>query len=804
MNRHQQGPVADVSPVLSVHNLSVTYGDDATPTIVDCTFDVLPGECVLVTGPSGSGKSTIAMALAGIIPRSIEADVSGELIWQPSLQKPGKIGYVFQDPDSQFCMLTVADEIAFGLENLQIPREEMPAQTEASLRRVDLDVAPSDHHANFSGGMKQKLAIASALAMDCEFLILDEPTANLDPLATRQIFEQIVALRRMGRTLLIVEHKYSPLLPFVDKVLRVDASGRVTSLRPDELSRTLGRRADSDETPMQTSKKHLSVACGVEMGEVSLTRPSGEFGGKPLLEVADAALCYGDKTIWSGVSLTLHKGEFVAIVGPNGAGKSSLLEVMGGLLPATSGEVRLLGTPVGRVRPTARYQTIAYGFQNPEYQFLFERVVDEMAGRMVGDDVPPEVLAQLAEFGLEHHATASPYALSQGQKRRLAVGVMLRDEHDLFLFDEPTYGQDKASEETILRRLQQLQSAGKTVVTITHDMALVKRYATRVLVLADGQLLFDGTVKDLYAREDILNRAHLLDDTRPLQAGVKEDGVLVRKSTTATAVPVRVERVDEMHQRAYKAAARSPLSAVHPGVKLLTLVYIALFTLFTNSFRELAVMWAVTLVVTFGLGWCNPWRALKRLWIVLAMYVIYLWTFAANAATPPGYHYENVLWFHLSFYGLWQGLIVALRTFSTVVLAYAFVETTDGTDFVVSLSQSFHLPPKLAYGVMAGTGFLQRIDHELRTFRMARRVRGRQGWWVTRPVSYALPMLSQSIRLSERLAMAMEARGFYGAPANRWNGRTYFRRIPFRLWDFVFAGLCVVVVVGLFMAVSSR
>ncbi|WP_206922565.1 ATP-binding cassette domain-containing protein [Alicyclobacillus suci] len=800
MNRHQQGPVADVLPVLSVHNLSVTYGDDATPTIVDCTFDVFPGECVLVTGPSGSGKSTLAMALAGIIPRSIEAEVSGEMIWQSSLQQPGKIGYVFQDPDAQFCMLTVADEIAFGLENLQIPREEMPAKTEASLRRVDLDVAPSDHHANFSGGMKQKLAIASALAMDCEFLILDEPTANLDPLATRQIFEQIVALRRMGRTLLIVEHKYSPLLPFVDKVLRVDADGRVTSLRPGELSRTLGRPSTNGEMAVEIGKNHLAIAWGAEMGALAMPRPAG----KPLLAVADAALCYGDKTIWSGVSFTLHKGEFVAIVGPNGAGKSSLLEVMGGLLPVTSGEVRLWDTPVGRIREATRYQTIAYGFQNPEYQFLFERVADEMAGRVVGDDVPSKVLAQLAEFGLENHATASPYALSQGQKRRLAVGVMLRDDHDLFLFDEPTYGQDKASEETILCRLQQLQAAGKTVVTITHDMALVKRYATRVLVLADGQLLFDGTVKDLYAREDILQRAHLLDDVRPLHVGVKEDGALVRQSVAATARPVRVERNDEMHPRDRKAAARSPLAAIHPGVKLLTLVYIAVFTLFTNSFRELAVMWVVTLVVTFGLGWCNPWRALKRLSVVLAMYVIYLWTFAANAATPPGYHYENVLWFHLSLYGLWQGLIIALRTFSTVVLAYAFVETTDGTDFVVSLSQSFHLPPKLAYGVMAGTGFLQRVNHELRTFRMARRVRGRQGWWVTRPVSYALPMLSQSIRLSERLATAMEARGFYGKPANHWNGRTYFRRIPFRLWDFLFAGLCAVVVIGVFIAVSSR
>ncbi|GMA62397.1 ATP-binding cassette domain-containing protein [Alicyclobacillus fastidiosus] len=779
-------PAAGVSPVLSVRNLSVTYLDDDKPTVADCTFDVYPGECVLLTGPSGSGKSTIAMAIAGIIPRSVEAQMSGEIQLGTALKAPGKIGYVFQDPNSQFCMLTVEDEIAFGLENLRIPRESMPAKIDSALRRVRLDVNQQAHHADFSGGMKQKLAIASALAMDCELIILDEPTANLDPQSTREVFERIAELRSMGRTLLIVEHKYEPLLPYIDRVLTVAPDGRVHRGATADL---LSQRARRPSRQLPSSHAHA---------------------GHPVLQLSDVSLAYAKHSVWSHISAAFYKGEWVAIVGPNGAGKSSLLEVMAGLTPPTAGRVSLCGENIEQVRPGQRYQTIAYGFQNPEYQFLFERVADEMAGRLVGDVIPPHVEALLAEFGLKDHAGASPYALSQGQKRRLAVGVMLRDDHDVFLFDEPTYGQDASSEETILSRLVTLLASGKTVVTVTHDLEIVRRYATRVLVIAQGELLFDGGVNELFEREDVLRRAHLIDDVRPLRINVSKEGreqgtgpMQTAHSAAGAAEGAALIGVSRGYKQQTgsaecKASARSPMSRIHPGVKLLTLLVVAVLTLFANTFRELGSMWVVTLVIAFGLGWCNPWRAFKRLSVVLAMYVIYLWTFAANAATPPGYHYVNFLWFHLSVYGLLQGVLVALRTFSTVVLAYVFLETTDGTNFVVSLSQSFRLPPKLAYGIMAGTGFLQRFDHELRTFRLARRVRGRQGWWVTRPVTYALPMLSQSIRLSERLATAMEARGFYGAPADKWDERSYFRRISFAAGDFLFAGLCVVGAVLLF------
>ncbi|MFB5190286.1 ATP-binding cassette domain-containing protein [Alicyclobacillus fastidiosus] len=776
-------PAAGMSPVLSVRNLSVTYLDDEKPTVADCTFDVHPGECVLLTGPSGSGKSTIAMAIAGIIPRSVEARTSGEIHLSATLES-GKIGYVFQDPNSQFCMLTVADEIAFGLENLRIPRESMPERIDSALRDVRLDVNQQARHVDFSGGMKQKLAIASALAMDCELVILDEPTANLDPQSTREVFERIAELRRMGRTLLIVEHKYEPLLPYIDRVLTVSPDGRVHSGQKADLSI---QRACAPSRP--SSRSHTPVR-------------------DPALQLSAVSLAYGEQAVWSDISATLYRGEWVAILGPNGAGKSSLLEVMAGLTPPTAGVVSLCGEQIARVRPNQRYKTIAYGFQNPEYQFLFERVADEMAGRVVGDDIPEDVAGQLAEFGLLDHAGASPYALSQGQKRRLAVGVMLRDDHDVFLFDEPTYGQDSSSEETILTRLVALLDSGKTVVTVTHDMEMVRRYATRVLVIAQEGLLFDGGVNELFEREDVLRRAHLLDDVRPLEVN-RSQGRIPGTSLGVAGASAAEDAVSpgwssgrnkQAEPVPATASARSPLSRIHPGVKLLTLLVVAVITLFAHSFRELGAMWVVTLAITFGIGWCNPWKAFKRLWIVLLMYVIYLWTFAANAATPPGYHYVNFLWFHLSVYGLLQGVLVALRTFSTVVLAYVFLETTDGTTFVVSLSQSFRLPPKLAYGVMAGTGFLQRFDHELRTFRLARRVRGRQGWWVTRPVTYALPMLSQSIRMSERLATAMEARGFYGPPADKWDQRSYFRSISFAARDFVFAAACVLGSILLFFA----
>ncbi|WAH35896.1 ATP-binding cassette domain-containing protein [Alicyclobacillus dauci] len=775
------------SPVVSLDDVSVIYQGDDKPIIKNCTLQIGKGETVLVVGPSGSGKSTLAMAVAGLIPRSVDGVVQGDLHLDESLRVPGQIGYVFQDPDAQFCMLTVEDEVAFGLENLNIPRNEMPERIRRALDTVNLGHTLHEQHATFSGGTKQKLAIASALAMDAELLILDEPTANLDPLSTRQIYELIVKLRSSGQTMLVIEHKYEPLLPYVDKVVAFNEHGEIDTICSG--SDWLHHRSKPVERASIGRKRTEGQATGRTTGLV--------VDAVPVVQLDHVGLKYGSKRIWHDVSMRLYGGEWVAIVGPNGAGKSSLIEVMAGLIKPDQGSVRLADRLVHQIPARERYESMAFGFQNPEYQFLFERVGDEMAGRIVGDDVPADVLRSLEEFGLQDHAGDSPYALSQGQKRRLAVGVMMRDDHDVYLFDEPTYGQDELSEAVILSRLDLLRGEGKTIVTVTHDMDMVRRFASRVIVLADGGIIFDGDVGALFTREDVLVRAHLLDDTRE---------IAIDRSTANRSRPQAQQRgamtsVDDGKRLESHDARRPgvPMWRIHPSVKLLTLLAISIVTLFANSFAQLGRLWIVVLIISFGLGWCSPWKMVKRLWLIVLLYGVYVWTFAANAAIPAGAKQIDWLWFHISAYGMWQGVLVSIRTFATVVLAYVFLETTDGTDFVESLSQTFKVTPKLSYGVMAGTSFIPRFQRELRTFRFARQVRGRQGWWLTRPVTYALPMLSQSIRLGERVAIAMEARGFYDAPAQQSTARTYFRRTPLSVWDGVFAVGAVALTVVLFV-----
>ncbi|MCY0880325.1 MAG: ATP-binding cassette domain-containing protein, partial [Firmicutes bacterium] len=491
-----------------------------------------------------------------------------------------------------------------------------------------------------------------------------------------------------------------------------------------------------------------------------------------LVETTGVAIAYGQKAVLTDVSLAISQGEWVAILGPNGTGKSSLLEVLAGLTKPSRGSVSLAGRPILQVPVSARYRRLSYGFQNPEYQFLFERVADEMAGRVVFPSPSEEVLQALDAVDLRSHAEQSPYALSQGQKRRLAVAVMIQQQSDLYLFDEPTYGQDAVSEAKILTLLERLRAEGKAIVTVTHALDLVRRYATRAIVLAEGSVIYDGGIDELFGREDILRQAHLMADTESLRLG----GELA----TPPSFGLEPCRDCDGDTTASMGSRKSPLWRLHPSLKLIPFLWLSVWMLFANDFSTIGRLWTLPVVLAAPLGWCNPWRMAKWLWPIILLYAVYIWTFSANGAVPPGDSVLHVAWFQLSWYGMWQGVLVAVRTFATVVVAYVFLATTDGTDFVVSLSQTFGCTPKLSYGVMAGTGFIPRFQRELRIFRLAKRVRGRTGWWIFRPVTSALPLLAQSIRTSERLATAMEARGFFGPPAEQARARTYFRWTPLR------------------------
>lgn len=792
--------------LLRLRDVAVTYEPAQGPVVHVTDFALRRGEAVLFLGPSGCGKSTAAMVCAGLIPGTVNAQVTGDVWREARLTVPGAVGYVFQDADVQFCMLEVADEIAFGLENRNVSRESMPARILDGLQGAGLDSGGSEAHAAFSGGMKQKLAIACALAMEAELFIFDEPTANLDPHSTRQVFDQIGALHDAGRTMLVIEHKFDRLLAHMDRVVLFGADGRIHRTGPtlqvvrEEWAWMVdnGIVAPWKTRPFElTAQEHVGVRTQAPVMVDS--RQAGTDGEAPVLQLRNGRCQYGAQPVWSGVDLDIRRGDLTAIVGPNGAGKSSLLQVLAGIQTLQAGTLTVLGRPLADWKRGALMPHIGFCFQNPEFQFIFERVGDEAANRIVADQVPSDALALLAEFGLAGTELQSPYALSQGQKRRLSVAVMVREPHDLYLLDEPTFGQDAITQQAIMDRLQALVAGGRTVVMSTHDMDLVQRYATHVIVLADGRVQFAGSPRDLSDHLHIMAAAHLRDD------GVSDEwrptaGTVSRsEDASPSQAPVVASALAGAPRSTARASRRrSPASRLNPAMQLVTTMAVMVVATFAHTLPQALAMFVFSLLALPALAWLTPVQILKRLAPFLIFYVSILWSFSAYAAVGPQTRTFAVLWMHFSLPGLEQGLILALRMLAAVTFGLVFISSVDVTALVVALCQNFRLSPRFAYGGLAGLRFLPLFQSEWTKLRKARQLRGKDAKSaVLRPVMYALPLLSQAIRMSERVAIAMEARGFVGRVSTSASARTYYREVRIRRGDYVYGVAMMTMVIAL-------
>ena len=750
----------------------MSYGE-GPPVLSGAALELRRGDAVLLIGPSGCGKSTLAMLAAGLIPGAVEAHVEGEVFRALSVSRPGGLGYVFQDPEAQLCQLTIGREIAFGLENMRVPTGQMHERIEAALGAAGLAVDPEEFSGVLSGGMKQKLAIASALAQRPDLLVLYEPTANLDPRATGAIFRQIARLRAEGQTLLVIEHKFTGLLEAMDRVVALGPGGGEVFSGP--LPETVARRWEQ--------MQDLGVVPRWERSPLSTE--AAPPVARPELRGAGAAFVAGDlgytyaptalrrrlrrrgeepRYAFRGLGFAIPQGGLTAIVGPNGSGKSTLLRVLAGFDAPSEGKLE---------RPFAK-GAIAFAFQNPEHQFVFESVAEELLGRYLGDaPVPDDVRRVLGEFGLAGHERQSPFALSQGQKRRLSVAAMLLQDHAAYLLDEPTFGQDACTQETIMQRLLALQQEGRTVVVTTHDMDLVRRYATEVLVLAEGRLLFCGPPAELFAREELLRDASLGAHVAP--ADGEEAGEPAAGGGAARFV------------RIAPAQALSPIGQLHPAMKLLATLLAMGVLVFTVNVRQGLYLTLLPLLLLFLGARLSLRQVAVRVLPFVGFFALYTWTLTAYAQAPPGSPSVHFLFFRLSLFGLQAGLSLGMRMLATVTFAILFVSTTDITDLLVSLAQNFKVRPKFAYGTLAGLRFFPLFEEEWAKLRRARSLRQRDaGTRLGRVVTYALPLLSQAIRLGERVAIAMQARGFHGAAMERAQDRSYYRRLRVRAWDVLY------------------
>jgi energy-coupling factor transport system ATP-binding protein len=551
--------------MISIRNLSYWYPDAPQATLQDINLEIKAGELVLVTGRSGCGKSTFLHCLKGLVPElyggklqgSIE--VNGRPVAQLSVADLAPhVGLVMQDPETQLCNLYVRDEVAFGVENLLVPAQECSERVKRALEDVELAHLADWQVYQLSGGQKQRVAIASVLAMDPPILLLDEPTANLDSKAGREILQLVIQLKQSGRTILLVQHELDEITGQADKLL-IFEGGQVAAFgSPQDILEHYGEQLTSKfgiGLP-QVAATALHLKNVIQFEHLPLSRhefvsvvpplvshlPAPETispslphlsGQSSLIEVKGVSYTYAGTTqpAVQDLSFSIQAGEVVAIVGKNGSGKSTLARLLVGLLKPTAGNIYLSGQNLRHLSQYDIHRSTGYVFQYPESQFLADTVTKEIAYGLEVQQHPKAKISKIVSetlqlLGLEHLAEAHPFNLSGGEKRRLSVATMMVLEPRLLILDEPTYGLDEGNLVNLIDFLfTRLREQGITIVFITHNMTLVAEQAQRVLVMSEGRLAFAGPPAAFFKDVDLLSTVEIIPPpVVELAAQLREQG----------------------------------------------------------------------------------------------------------------------------------------------------------------------------------------------------------------------------------------------------------------------------------------
>lgn len=536
------------TPLLRLRDVGITHEGEDAATPASVSFEVSRGDVVLLLGPSGSGKSTLSLAMNGLIPHAVPATLSGRVevagmdaASHSVAQLSTHVGIVFQDPDAQLVTGTVLDEVAFGPENLRLPVAEVLARAEAALRRVGLWDRRSENPDRLSGGGRQRLAIACALAMGSPLLVLDEPTANLDPQGIDDVYAALAELAASGdKGIVLIEHNLDAAASFVNRVVVLDAAGVVIAdgavdeilreraaelhdlgvwLPTSTLAALRLREAGYLFDPLPINPEELRAALDQQPAPPALRQATAAAkapvaASETRIEVRGLTLRRKKTEVLTDVSLDVRDGEFLAIVGANGAGKTTLVQALAGVLTPPRGTVRIDGLDVARQDDRSLSTHVGFVFQNPEHQFIAGSVFDEIAHGLRRQhldeaEIERRTLDLLDRFGLRERAHVHPFLLSGGQKRRLSVGTALVAGAPVLALDEPTFGQDRARADELLGLLRDLNRDGTTIIVVTHDMQLVAEYADRVAVMESGRVTATGTPGEVFADADLIARAGL-------------------------------------------------------------------------------------------------------------------------------------------------------------------------------------------------------------------------------------------------------------------------------------------------------
>jgi energy-coupling factor transport system ATP-binding protein len=541
--RSRPDGAATVPHAAALEDVSFTYAGGERPALSRVGFIVAPGEMVGVMGASGAGKSTLAKCLNRIVPEFEGGAFTGvvriggrPLDGARVSEVAPRVGMVFQDFEAQLFSTNVAHEVAFAMEQIGMEREEMVRRIRPALAAVGLAGFDRRDPTSLSGGEKQRLAIASVLALRPSVIVLDEPTTDLDPEGKAEVFALIRSLRQQGFSLIVIEHE-AEVLRDADRLVllreaEIIAEGAPHELmsrldlleecgvHPPDLNRVLAKAGiaahaagvDEAEAMIRRALPHLGAPSNLPAAAAELPGGDGAdaAGAAALVEVRALAFNYPDgPPVLDSIDLRIAPGEFVAIIGQNGSGKTTLAKHLVGLLRPTAGVVMLNGRDRATMRPAETAAEAGYVFQNPDHQIFAATVEDEVAFGPRNFDLAPEEIRRrcdevLRAVGLQDARALDPFLLSKGERQRLAVASVLALRPRLLILDEPTTGLDYREQRRMMALVTELNRDGIAIVMITHTPWLVAEYARRVVLMRRGRKLYDGGVREFFARGKLL------------------------------------------------------------------------------------------------------------------------------------------------------------------------------------------------------------------------------------------------------------------------------------------------------------
>lgn len=504
--------------MITFANVSLIYPNSQKTILDNLTFSVDEGELILVIGLTGAGKSSFMKLINGVIPHHTAGILSGEIIVDgktTNLLKPGElsgvIGIVGQNPLNGFVTSRVEDEIAFTLETNGYSPDVMRRRVEEVIDLLGLQNIRYRNLYTLSGGEQQRVAIASALVMNPKVLVLDEPTSALDPVAAEEVLAIVNKLvHDLGLTVIMAEHKLERVIHFVDRIVLVNGDGQVEIGSPQEIMKKspinppivrAAKKLNLTNIPLSVRElKRLATQWQINIPKIknanSIVKPVME--NNPIISAKKVSVNYGEKVIIKSIDLQVAAGEILALMGRNGAGKSTLLKLISGQLSSTAGFLSVDGKNPDKLIGKELVNLIGFIPQEPADLFYGSSVQEECNMADADNNLAENsTLKTLRNLSSQINEKLHPRDLSEGQKLTLAISIVLATNPKILILDEPTRGLDYQAKDVLVGILRKLSKNGTTIIMATHDVELVAEFATRVIVLADGELITDGSTLEV-------------------------------------------------------------------------------------------------------------------------------------------------------------------------------------------------------------------------------------------------------------------------------------------------------------------